>query len=68
MCLDLIIMLIKKQKLIGGTIAYKYKLFLSFILQGSYRKIHSKFTNFSQTFAIWGKKATQRYATLPHIW
>ena len=37
-------------------------------IQGSYRKIHSKFTNFSQTFAIWGKKATQRYATLPHIW
>ena len=22
----------------------------------------------SQTFAIWGKKATQRYATLPHVW
>ena len=39
-----------------------------FINQGSHRKIHSKFTNFSQTFAIWGKKATQRYATLPHIW
>ena len=38
------------------------------LLQGLYRKNHSKFTNFSQTFAIWGKKATQRYATLPHIW
>ena len=38
------------------------------IKQGSYKKIHSKFTNFSQTSAIWGNKATQRYATLPHLW
>ena len=44
--------------------------------QGSYRKILSKFTHFSQTFsetqklgtmpAIWCRKATGRYATLPH--
>jgi len=31
-------------------------------------KKHSKFTNCSQTLAIWHGKATWRYATLPHIW
>ena len=36
--------------------------------QGSYRKILSKFTTFSQSFATWRGKATWRYATLPHIW
>ena len=38
-----------------------------FALQGLYRKILSAVTHFSQTFAIWFRKATWRYATLPHI-
>ena len=37
------------------------------IAQGAYRKIRSKFTNFSQPFALWCGKTTQRYTTLLHI-
>ena len=37
------------------------------IWTGFTQKILSKFTNFSQAFAIWCRKATQSYATLPHI-
>ena len=37
------------------------------VTQGSYWKILSKFTNFSQTFTIRRGKATWRYSTLPQI-
>ena len=38
----------------------KIQQMLQLIWQGLYRKIHSKFTNFSQTFAIWGKKSNTK--------
>ena len=42
------------------------QLFVMF-MAGFIQKILLKFTNISQTFAIWCRKATQRYATFPHI-